>query len=87
METRASDLECRLGEILKKHREEMKMSITEVAGWCGVSRSTILSIETGSASSHFNNVIQYAYCLGKTAFDEFMTEISREAQIRTYVRH
>ena len=48
-----------LGRAIKRHREEMKMSLRDVADEIGVSASTLSRIENGTGKPDADNIARY----------------------------
>lgn len=63
-----------LGEVLKAHRTECKMTQEFVAEYMGVSRQTVSKWETGVNEPSTSNLFQLAKLFGVSA-DELLNEI------------
>ena len=53
-----------LGIVVRRHREDRRWSVQMLADESGVSRRTVINIESGRHSAGFDSLLDVAACLG-----------------------
>ena len=79
-----SDIKKSLGEVLKQHREECKMTQEFVAEAIGVSRQAVSKWETGKCMPDYSVVKNLCEELGITVAELMDGEATDEKSVRTY---
>ena len=69
-----SSIKKSLGEVLKQHREECKMTQEFVAESIGVSRQAVSKLETGASDPSTSNLLTLAKLFNTTA-EELLREV------------
>lgn len=75
------DMDRCIGIVLKKYRNDKKLTVRVVGESLGLNNSTIIRWETGENSIRAKDLLRYLDFLGRT-YDDFLLDFSRSEAIK-----